>query len=376
MPRTKSVQAIKDELPDLEARIITAVGKAGPRNVAQISRMTGAHQETIRYKIKRRFGRLGFRFHAEVDYDKLGLTLHWADLDFSRAYYEMAPEVLRALNKVGYLTYYAKLVPQGNYVALFALPQNTTEDYREFLSGLVEKGILKGYALDQVIASRHKAMDPRFFNFKSGRWEIEWSRVSEQPQALLPQKGENGPEDFDHFDLLIIKELQKDSLQHLTGIAKKLKVHQKTLEYHYRTHVQKRKLIPSYRIRWAQDTVKKPIHSTAVVRLEFTDLSNAEYAEVQGAISKIPLLWLEYLLQSGTYIAMLYVPVTDLLSLSSYINEATPSLAAKLRMNFVKYNDTTAFTIPYEMYEDDRWIFDSRQMEKALKKESVIPLQK
>ena len=36
-------------------------------------------------------------------------------------------------------------------------------------------------------------------------------------------------EGFDRYDLLVIKELQKDSLQHLTGIAKKLKVHQKTL---------------------------------------------------------------------------------------------------------------------------------------------------
>ncbi|MDG6962507.1 MAG: Lrp/AsnC family transcriptional regulator, partial [Nitrososphaerota archaeon] len=82
MVRAKSPRAIKDEAPDLEAKIIAAIGKAGPRNIAQISRMTGAHQETIRYKIKKRFGRLGLRFRAEVDFPKLGLNLHWASLNF------------------------------------------------------------------------------------------------------------------------------------------------------------------------------------------------------------------------------------------------------------------------------------------------------
>ncbi len=376
MSPTKSVQTIRDESPDLEARIITAIGMAGPRNVAQISRMTHAHQETIRYKIKKRFGRLGFKFHAEVDFDKLGLTLHWATFDFAKAYYGMAPQILRALNQVGYLTYFAKVVPQGNHIALFALPQNTADQYREFLSELRAKGILNSFTLNEVLVSRHKAMDPRFFNFRSGRWEIEWEKVAEQAPLPLPQVGNTRAEDFDYYDLLVIKELQKDSLQHLTGIAKKLKVHQKTLEYHYRTHVQRWKLVPSYRIRWTQDTTKRLIHSIAVTRLTFHGLSRLEFTEAQAAIGKIPFLWAEDLLQDGTYIATMYVPVTDLISVFAYINGAQPSLESKVDVGFIKPADSSFFTIPYNMYEKDRWKFDPKRMEAALRKESVIPLEK
>jgi DNA-binding Lrp family transcriptional regulator len=366
----------KNESADLEARIVAAIGLAGPRNVAQISRMTHAHQETIRYKVKKRFGRLGFKFHAEVDYDRLGLSLHWATLNFSKAYYGMAPQILRTMNQVGYLTYYAKLVPQGNHIALFALPENTAGQYREFLSDLGSKGILDGHTLDGVLASRHKAMDPRFFNFRAGRWEIEWNELAELPPSPLPRKSEKHPEDFDYYDLLIIKELQKDSLQHLTGVAKKLKVHQKTLEYHYRTHVQKWKLIPSYRIRWSQDTAKRPIHSTVMVHLSFSNLTKTEFSEVQAAISKVPLLWMEYEMENGTYIAMLYVPVTDLMSVSSYINDAVPNLASKLNMSLVKYAEANAFTIPYHMFQDGAWKSNLREMEKALQKESTVRAQK
>jgi len=376
MSHARSIEAKRGESPDLEARIIRAIGSAGPRNVAQISRMTGAHQETIRYKIKKRFGRLGFKFHAEVDFGKLGLSLHWATLKFSKTHHGMAPQILRGLNQVGYLAYFAKIVPQGDYSALFTLPASSAGQYGEFLGGLREKGILTDFALDEVVVRRHKTMDPKFFNFRSGRWEVEWAKVADDAPVPLTPGNRPRVEDFDYYDLLVIKELQKDALQHLTGIARKLKVHQKTLEYHYRTHVQKWKLIPSYRIRWAQDTTKRPIHSTTYTRFVFNDLSRSEFAEVQGAISKVPFLWLEDLLQSGTYVATMYVPLTDLLSVSSYVGASVPNLGSKVEMSFVNYSEASSFTIPYNMYQEDKWKFDIRQMERALQKESVVPMKK
>lgn len=367
---------VKADSPDLEAQIIAAIGTAGPRNVAQISRMTGAHQETIRYKIKKRFGRLGFKFHALVDFDRLGLCLHWGTLDFSNAYHSVAAQILRSLNQVGYLTYYARLVPQGNHIALFALPHGTTEQYSDFLSGLVDRGVLSRFALEEVVADRQKVMDPRFFDFRSGRWEVEWSKVAEQPAIPLHSDRRQRPADFDDYDLLVIKELQKDSLQHLTGIAKRLKVHQKTLEYHYRIHVQKWKLVPSFRIRWMQGNSRRPIHSTVTTMVRFNRLSRLEFTEVQGAVSKIPFLWQEDLLRDGTYIAMMYVPLTDLTSVSGYIADAAPGLASRMEVGFVSHEDAASFTVPYHMFQDGAWKLNTRQMEAALRKEAAIPPQK
>ena len=373
MTRSKPLQSFNDDTPDLEARIINAIGKAGPRNVAQISRMTGAHQETIRYKIKKRFGRLGFRFHAEVDYGKLGLSSHWATMDFTRAYSPMATQLLAAMNQVGYLVYYSKLIPQGTFAALFVLPDGTADQHREFLTGLQDRGVLASFTLERSLANRHKPMDPRFFNFRSGRWEIEWSKVPELPSSPLPAGARIKAEDFDAYDLLIIKELQKDSLQHLTGIARKLKVHQKTLEYHYRTHVQKWKLIPSYRIRWTQDVSKRLIHSTATTRLAFHSLSKSELLEAQAAVSRIPFLWSEDLLEDGTYAAFMYIPLTDLMSVSAYINDAAPHLGPRLEISFAKPAESSSYTIPHHMYQDGQWKFNLRQMNNALK-EPATPL--
>src|SRR2546428_9781573 len=122
MAKARSVQAVGEEPLDLEAKIIKAIQKVGPKNVSLLSRLTGAHAETIRYKVKRQFGRLGFKIHADIDYAKLALTLHWGTFQFTPSHAASAVGIFKTLNEKGYLTYYATVVPQGNYVALFTLP--------------------------------------------------------------------------------------------------------------------------------------------------------------------------------------------------------------------------------------------------------------
>jgi len=327
--------------------------------------MTRAHQETVRYKIKKRFGRLGFRFQAEVDYAKLGLQLHWGTLRFSQPYEGAGPKIFRVLNRVGYLTHFSKVLPQGYYVAIFVLPRGSAEKYSAFLEQLRQQRILAEFSLDELIVERHKPMDPTFFNFRSGRWEVEWERVKAMKASpLVIEKAK--PAEIDHLDLLIVKELQIDALRHIAEIARKLNVHPKTLEYHYRTHVLKRKLVPYYRVRWMQDITRTLAHSMAITRLTFRGLEPAEYARVQRALSKIPFLWVEELLSDGTYVAMVNVPLTELIATNNYLNQQAPGLGSKVEIGYLNPSESSNFTVPYNMYEDGEWKFDAGEMKSAV----------
>jgi hypothetical protein len=110
--------------------------------------------------------------------------------------------------------------------------------------------------------------------------------------------------------------------------------------------------------------------------LTFHDLSRPDFAEVQAAVSKIPFLWSEDILQGGTYIALMYVPITDVINVSSYINNSFTNLLSKVDVGFVEPTNANSFTIPYHMYRDNRWRFDPKQLESSLRKESVVPLGK
>jgi len=361
MARAKSVQTFRDEPLDLEAKIIKAIQKVGPKNVSLLSRLTGAHAETIRYKVKKQFGRLGFKIHADVDYAKLGLSLHWGTFQFSPKYLASAKSIFKTLNEVGYLTYYGKVVPHGHYVALFALPTDATQEYRAVLDELKKVGVLTDFSFDEVLVGRHNMMNPKYFNFQSGKWEVDWSKVKLEDARPLERDERRAAAEVDYFDLLLIKELQIDALQHIVGIARKLKVHQKTLEYHYRTHVQKQRLIPTYVVRWMRNIEKTLAHSVMVTRLTFKSLTTKDYLRVQAAVSKIPFLWAEELLHDGTYVATLCIPVQETLSTFDYLNSQVPDLNEKVQLGFIDQGDAWLYTIPYQMFQK-KWKFDSRQL--------------
>jgi DNA-binding Lrp family transcriptional regulator len=369
MPAVRSVQKFKDESIDLDARIISAIGSVGPRNVALISRMTGAHQETIRYKIKRRFSNRGFKFQAEVDYAKLGLTLHWGTFQVSPLHYKSAPGLFRALNKVGYLVHFSKILPQGQFVALFALPDGKGPEYAEFLEGLKERKIISDFKLDEVLVERHKPMDPAFYNFQSDRWEVDWQKVKALPGVSLPVGKKKVEHEADEMDLLIIKELQRDALQHIVGVAKKLKIHEKTLEYHYRTHVVKRRLISHYRVRWMKDLDRTLAHSAVISRMTFRGLEGGEFRKVQSAVSKIPFLWVEDLLKDGTYVATLDIPLTHFIETGIYLNEELQFLGSKAEVGYFRPGDSMNFTIPYEAFANGEWNFDAARIEASVIRE-------
>jgi len=365
----ESVQRFVDKQEDVETRIIEAVGKVGPRNIAEISRITRVHPETIRYKFGKRFSRLGLRFHAEVDYQRLGLNLRWGTFQFSPSHYEKAPLLFRLLNRFGYLNYFGKIVPSGHYMARFGVPNRMQKEHEALFSWLMKEGVILGFTLQDARISRHVTMSPGFFNFKSGRWEIPWKELRNLPPRPLPVTGRGVKYLKDYDDLLIMKELQKDSMQHITSIARKLKINGRTLEYHYRVHVIGQGLVRSYFVRWAQDTSKTLVHSVALTRLVFHTANGTELREVQAVVSKIPFLWMEDLMEDGTYVASMYVPSTDTLSLFGYLNDELGELGPRVETGFVKTSEASSFTIPYEMWQNGEWSFEASKMKAAILKE-------
>jgi hypothetical protein len=364
----ESLQEFAGERQNVEARIIDAVGEVGPRNISEISRLTHVHPETVRYKFRKRFNRLGFRFHAEVDYERLGLTLRWATFRLSPVHYSNAPHLFRLLNRVGYLNYFGKVVPSGSYVARFGVPNDLRAKHESLFSWLMSEGILSSFSLQEARVSRHLTMNPRFFDFKSNRWEIPWKELRNLPARPMPLASRKAAL-VEDFDLLILKELQKDSTRHISSIARELDLNGRTLEYHYRTHVIARRLIHSYFVRWTQDTSKTLAHTVALTRLTFRPEGGEKLKWIQSTVSKVPFLWMEDLVEDGSYVASMYVPSSEMLPFLGYLNDELGDLGAKVETEFVKTNEASSFTIPYEMWRDGGWGFDLDEAKAVIRKE-------
>jgi len=345
-----------------------AIGMVGPRNVAEISRLTGAHQETIRYKIKRQFAEMGFRFKADVDYRKLGLVLHWGKFTVSPVHYPSATKLFRSLNDSAYLIHYSKILPQGHFVALFSLPEGTTNEFAQFLLRLKERKIIAEFELDRVLAQRHKTMDPTFYNFRRDKWEVDWAKVRSARALPLVAEKDRAKSLADGTDLLIINELQKDARRHVSGIAKKLKLNPKTVEYHYRAHVVGEGLVRGYMVRWLKE-LNQPLSGSVVsVRMTFEGLDRRRFGAVQSVMNRLPYLWVEDLLESRTYIATLAVPMNDFAPTMDHIGRELGFLGRHADIGFLSVAESFNYTIPYHLFSDGKWQVDVKRMEAGVMK--------
>lgn len=365
MPRTESIQAAREAKANLEARIVEAIQKVGPKNISLLSRVTGAHAETIRYKVKRQFPALGLQLKAGPDYGKLGLADHWGMLKFSARGERFAQSILLGLRQQSYLTYYGRIVPQGHYAVHFALPDGLVKAQKEILEHLTGAGVLDGFELKEVAAGRLNPMNSRYFNFQSDSWEVDWAKVRAESGRPLPATKQS-PLRVDELDLLLVKETEENPLQHIVAVARKLRVHQKTLEYHYRAHVLRQKLVPSFVVRWnpgPQDTEEGPV---MLGSLMFSRLG-PRFDEVQRAVSKIPFTWAECAFKDGRYLATLCIPVNEAVTVFSYLDSELGDLSDKVEIGYVKRSEQRVFSVPAHLF-DGRWGIDTDAAKQKLAK--------
>ncbi|HVP23342.1 MAG TPA: Lrp/AsnC family transcriptional regulator [Conexivisphaerales archaeon] len=335
----------------VEARIVQVIKERGPRNVALISRQTGVPVETVRYKIAHQLPGLGFRIHAEPDYGKLGLVLHWGRLRFGAPFEGSAGVALRKLNEAGYLVYYARIIPAGYYACLFALPLDLVAEHVSLLDHLAELGVLRSYELKQVTYGHHFSLDPKYFNFRTGRWEVDWGGLDSKEPAFEARERRPSPAGIDRYDLLLVKELQIDSLRHNADIAQKLGIPPPVLGYHMRTHVEEQGLIDRYIVRWMQDVTKTLAHAVMVTRLVATELDGRQMSRARAVVGRIPFAWSEYTLEDGTFVSTLCIPVEEAITTFDYIHGRLADIGDKIEVGFVKPSDAHSFTIPYNMYD-------------------------
>ena len=354
------IAKLKDSTLDPTQRVVEAIMRVGPRNAALISRLTGVPTETVRYKIKRQLKEMGFRIHANIYYEKLGLTRHLGIIDFMPEYAELAVQILKGLHEVGYLVYYAKIIPHGYYAILLALPEGSAQGYDGFLRHLVDLRIIQRYSLEEVAWSRHLSMNPKYFDFDSGDWEFDWTKIETEKVSLEPALEPHDKAVVDKADLLLIKELQKDALQSIIDVARKVKIHPKTLRYHYHVHVESRGLIPRYLVRWMRDIESTKAHSIIFARIRFSTLTDVELIRARTAILKVPMSWSEYLLkETKSYLAEVVIPVEQYGDAFSYLSKQVTGFGQKMAVDVIDPFTASSFTIPYTMFDEAvGWTFD------------------
>ncbi len=201
------------------ADLIQAVDRIGVKNVAALSRMTGMPKETIRYTLKRRFPQLDLRVDTVFNVGELGLQRYSATVRFAPSALPHANSILDKLASVAFLTYRSGTLLEPLHVALFAVPVLVEDQFQSFMRDLVDQGVLSAVELKRMEWARNPELKCGYYDFDSGRWNIDWREVGTNLEAPPSPAVVDQPRPrpvIDQTDLLLIKELEAGSLRHLT----------------------------------------------------------------------------------------------------------------------------------------------------------------
>lgn len=340
--------------------LIDAVNRVGVQNFSLLSRLTNLPTESIRYKIRRQFPKMGLLVRIQVDYDRLGLQLEFVVLEFTQEAMQYADKLLSKLPDVAYLVYHGREVFEQRYVAIFAVPVAIKENFQSFLQRLVSIGILRRFSIEPLRWTRHLSLRSEYCDFEKKRWIVDWSRVKAQSEApVAPPLAVHPPArpDVDKTDLLLIKELEKETARDISEIARKIKVNERTARWHYAKHI--KPMISSYYVHWIGHFGDEALRRLIGVVFEFNGLTQQRLTEVRRLFNNFPFIWNENGGENGHYLTVSLIPVEYLVEAMDFIRKNLPKNISRWRNYTIDLATSRLYTIPYMLFDEKKgWLFD------------------
>lgn len=350
------------------AQLVQLLCEIGP-DIPEIARRLGQFKESVRYRYREKILERGFAVQAMADHEKLGLKRVVVISEFAEAYKPYSHAILTSMNELCYVVSFAKIIPSGLYKIEASVPEEFIPSFIEFIHKLKEKGLFRSVRTFQFDWVRNPPMRAEFFDFKTGRWDYDWSS-STNTNFDSASFGPCQKIGFDYSDLLILKELQVDASRSLVEITKKLGMNYKKLAWHYSTHVLRRGLLKGYRLNWIGTRYDQRIeralhrmHTYVPIELLAWGLGVVERQELASKVNKLPFIWLE---SSGPreYYAQLVFPIDSIIEALQYLEKLISPLRERVEYFLMDQSSSLSFTFSYQLYDQERktWVFDEASL--------------
>jgi hypothetical protein len=222
------------------------------------------------------------------------------------------------------------------------------------MHSLEEMKFIENVKYSQVIWRDIFMMKTRYFDYESGEWDVDFSRLVGDPSSTLPKPHSEVPK-LDYNDLLIIKSLELNPWMKVVDIADKIGLSVGDVSYHLNRHVFGKGLISSFRLRWVGTKKAWSKHTIIPQTYVFENLSEEHTRHAMSIMTSTPFCWSHMKTEDGTYRVELLIPVNQFPETMSYISDKLRPIGLKPVAHCMDMTCTSNFTIPYTLFEKDHW---------------------
>jgi len=335
------------------------MAKAGPRNLLEISRLTGIPVNTVQYRITRIETNVRETSTLIPKVTKLEMV-RVAVLVAARAGLEDV--VTRALKIPNYWRTVERCEGTFTHHSIQTIPIRFLKVFKEYISTMHAMNLIKSFRFIQTSDSKSFFPDFTSYDALSGKWTFCWDKWLNELQSAASGETIQDPQidaiTMDETDLQIIAYLELSGRMNFSEIAKKIGVSPQTVKYHYDN-----KLVPSGAIdEFHIDVPPYPVDISTYheFMLEFADKTSMN----RFFSLAVKLFFVEHVskvLRKNTLLVRTRIIQSQMSNLFSFFSEMTNQglltsySAVRLNMDSREWQ-----TISFELFEDSEgWKWDT-----------------
>jgi DNA-binding Lrp family transcriptional regulator len=354
----------------LDIKILQALGEVGPRNLSEVARAVGVPRATLRFRINRMINhpKVSLKCHATVYYPFIGMKKATVIAKASPGKEQLLFDCMKVND---FWTHIVRSYGEGEgCLGSYIIPIEHTEEFEEFLQTIKKMGVAEEISIYWSTCFKPGKIIPEWFNEKTLSWDLHWEKWlsemekadTELPSALIdPEKFSNYA---DEIDVFILGELEKDALQHLQNIARKLSVSLQRARYHYEKHLVEKKLLEDFEISICpydpegSDEVLFIIefHNQGYLAKFANSLLNKHFVRAVGKV-----------LDEAILIIPMNLPRKELRSFIDVLSDLTRKKTVKnYRYVIIDPRHYSRQTLPYRLFKRAKWTYEHQKYLRTL----------
>jgi len=266
----KSIREVSKQLDPTNIKILSTMAELGPRNLLEVSRLTGIPFTTVYHRISKIELKSGRVVSLIPNVAKLGMV-RLVVLVASKPGLE--DTVTQALRIPNYWRTIERCEGAFTHHSIQTVPVKFLKAFKDYISTMYAMNLIKSFRIIPTSDSYSIFADFSSYSSASGEWTFHWDEWLNDLKTRTPTKAirdqQGDPMSVAKVDLEIISELERNGRMNFTDIAQRIGASPQAVKYHYDN-----RLVPSGALgQFHFDVAPYPIEFSAYheFMLEFPD---------------------------------------------------------------------------------------------------------
>jgi DNA-binding Lrp family transcriptional regulator len=350
------------KLQSIDVEILEGLALYGPRNKSKLAVQLGMPLGTLRHRINYLRSHFSMRLLGSIYHTNIGLRKVVTFAEAKPGYEDLLYQCLKAND---YWLYLSQCVGTPKCLAIFGIPAGKEKEFEEFISKIQQLETVDNVKFTWSTCFQNVNPTSVWFDKTSEEWVFPWESWLQEIQTKrreLPytlKDPDKYAQTADWIDIVILKELEKNSAVKLKDIARKLGTSLQRVKYHFENHVIRGKMFEGHQI--IAEHYKALSAETYYFRFDFGDygsfagfansLLNKPFARAMGKAY-----------QKNQLFAQIYLPRQQLRGFIEALSKLVRSGFMKTYEYVIQdLTQTERQTISYEYFKDDNWTYDHKK---------------